>query len=404
MITLPITLKNKRHKVEFYVANTKSQSVLGAATCAKVGLIKRVYAVESQYSDLFSGLGCLPGIHKIHVDPNSTPVVHPPRKVPVALKGRIKTELDRMIILGVIVRQKEPTQWVNSMVTVVKSNGDVRICIDPKDLNKAISREHYPMKTVEEVVANIPNAKVFSKVDAASGFWHLKLDEDSSKLICFNIPYGRYRFLRAPFGIKSIPEIFQRVMTELMEDIEGAEVIVDDILIWGATIQEHDERLRKVLDRARQCNLKLSKSKCKFRKDEVEYVGHIISKHGLKPDPEKVRAVKMMKQPQNKKDLQTFLGFITYLSKFLPNMSDAPLRVLLEEKSDWFWEKQQEDSFNKLKDMATNTPILSYYNPKQPLSSLTLNVDTSSQGLGAVLLQNDKPIAYASRALTPTQQ
>ena len=127
------------------------------------------------------------------------------------------------------------------------------------------------------------------------------------------------------------------------------------------------------------------------RKDEVEYVGHIISKHGLKPDPEKVGAVKMMKQPQTKKDLQTFLGFITYLSKFLPNMSDASalLRVLLEEKNDWFWEKQQEDSFNKLEEMATNTPILSYYNPKQPLT---------------LLLQNDKPIAYAPRALTPTQQ
>jgi hypothetical protein len=100
MITLPITLKNKQHKVEFYVANTKSQSVLGSATCAEVGLIKRVYALESQYSDLFSGLGYLPGIHKIHVDPNSTPVVHTPRKVPVAPKGRIKTELYRMLTLS----------------------------------------------------------------------------------------------------------------------------------------------------------------------------------------------------------------------------------------------------------------------------------------------------------------
>ncbi|CAC5403651.1 unnamed protein product [Mytilus coruscus] len=261
------TISSKKHEVEFYVANTKSQSVLGAATCSEVGLIKRVYTLEAKYSDLFTGLGCLPGIpgiHKIHVDDSSTPVVHPPRKVPVSLKGSIKTELDRMLRLGVIVRQKEPTAWVNSMVTVVMSNGDVRICIDPKDLNKAISREHYPMKTVEEVVANIPNAKVFSKIDATSGFWHLKLDEDSSKLTCFNTPFGRYRFLRAPFGIKSIPEIFQRVMTEIMENIEGAEVIVDDILIWESTIQEHDERLKKVLDRARQCNLKLSKSKCQF--------------------------------------------------------------------------------------------------------------------------------------------
>lgn len=255
------------------------------------------------------------------------------------------------------------------------------------------------MKAIE-VVSNIHEAKVFSKVDATSGFWHLKLDDESSKLTCFNTPFGRYRFLRAPFGIKLIPEIFQRIMSELMEDIEGAEVIIDDILIWGATIQEHDKRLKKVLERARQCNLKLSKSKCQFRKDEVEYVGHIISKNGLKPDPEKVRAVKMMNQPENKKDLQTFLGFVTYLGKFLPNMSDvsAPLRILLEEKNEWFWDKEQSDSFQKLKEMATNAPILSYYDPKQPL---TLNVDASSmQGLGAVKLQNDKPIAYASRTLT----
>ncbi|CAC5404775.1 unnamed protein product [Mytilus coruscus] len=273
-ITLPVTLKNQKHEVEFYVANTKSQSVLGAATCSEVGLIKRVYTLEAKYSDLFTGLGCLPGIHKIHVDDSSTPVVHPPRKVPVSLKGRIKTELDRMLKLGVIVRQKEPTAWVNSMATVVKSNGDVRICIDP------ISREHYPMKTVEEVVANIPNAKVFSKIDATSGFWHLKQDEDSSKLTCFNTPFGRYRFLRAPFGIKSIPEIFQRVMTEIMENIEGAEVIVDDILIWGSTIQEHDERLKKVLDRAKQCNLKLSKSKCQFEKMKLNMLDTLSVKMG----------------------------------------------------------------------------------------------------------------------------
>lgn len=112
------------------------------------------------------------------------------------------------------------------------------------------------MKTIEEVVSNIHEAKLFSKLDATSGFWHLKLDDESSKLTCFNTPFGRYRFLRAPFGIKSIPEIFQRVMSELMEDIEGAEVIIDDILILGATIQEHDERLKKVLERARQYNLK----------------------------------------------------------------------------------------------------------------------------------------------------
>ena len=246
--------------------------------------------------------------------------------------------------LGVITRQIEPTEWVNSIVTVTKSSGAVRICIDPKDLNNAILREHYPMKTVEEIVAEMPNAKVFSTLDATSGFWALKLDGESSKLTTFQTPFGRYRFLRAPFGIKSIPEIYQRVMTEMLQGIEGAHVIVDDILVWGENMEQHDERLKQVLDRIEQNNLKLNRDKCQLRKEEVEYVGHKISKDGLKVDPEKVRAIKEMNRPQDKKELQTFLGCITYLQKFLPHMSEisAPLRKLLENKVEWHWEKQQD--------------------------------------------------------------
>ena len=127
--------------------------------------------------------------------------------------------MERLGLIGVIVKQKEPTPWVNSMVTVTKSDGSDRLCIDPKVLNRAIQREQYPMKTVEEVVAEMPGARVFSKLDAMSSFWQLKLDEKSSKLTTFNTPFGRYRFLRAPFGIKSIPENFQRTMCEMIEGL-----------------------------------------------------------------------------------------------------------------------------------------------------------------------------------------
>ena len=174
--------------------------------------------IYEQYLDLFQGLGCLPGEHTIKVDSNISPVVHPSRKVPLSLKEKIKEELDRMEKAEVVVKQKEPTDWVNSMVIVVKPN-KLRICFDPRDLNEAIRREHFAMTTIEVVVADMPQAKVVSVLDATSGYWQVKLDEASSKLCTFFTPFGRYRFTRLPSGIKSAPEVFQNHMPELFSDV-----------------------------------------------------------------------------------------------------------------------------------------------------------------------------------------
>ena len=289
------------------------------------------------------------------------------------------------------------------MVVVTKPNGSIRICIDPRDLNKAVKRQHFPLLTIEEVVSRIPNAKIFSKPDASSGFWQLQLDDQSSKLCTFNTPFGRYRYLRLPFGVKCASELYQSVMSQMIEDIEGTEVIMDDILIWGRTMAEHDQRLKRVLNKAREYNLKLSPSKCEFRKSEITYVGHTLSSEGLKPDSDKLRAVEQMKAPTNKKELQTFLGFVQYLAKFLPNMSDvsAPLRQLLHKEVEWHWENEQEKSFQTLKNMCTNAPVLAYFDETKPI---VLTVDSSSKGLGAAIVQDGKPIAYASSALSETQQ
>ena len=289
------------------------------------------------------------------------------------------------------------------MVVVTKPNGSIRICIDPRDLNKAVKRQHFQLLTIEEVVLRIPNAKIFSKLDAASGFWQLQLDDQSSKLCTFNTPFGWYRYLRLPFGVKCASELYQSVMSQMIEDIEGTDVIMDDILIWGRTMAEHDQRLKRVLNKAREYNLKLSPSKCEFRKSEITYVGHTVSSEGLKPDSDKLRAVEQMKAPTNMKELQTFLGFVQYLAKFLPNMSDisAPLRQLLHKEVEWHWENEQEKSFQTLKKMCTNTPVLAYFDETKPI---VLTVDSSSKGLGAAIVQDGKPIAYASSALSETQQ
>lgn len=249
--TILCEYKKKYIPVEFEVLDQVS-NVLGLQTITELNLVKRVEVISNdplaEYAETFTGLGCITGVtHQIKIDPTHKPVVHPPRKVPVTIKLKVKTELERMEQLGVIEKVQEPTEWVNSMVTVIKPNGKLRICIDPRNLNKAIKREHFPMRTIEEIVSGMPDAKIFSVLDASSGFWQVKLDQESAKLCTFNTPYGRYMFTRLPFGISSAQDVFQSVMSRMFEDIDGVEVLVDDLLIWGTTVEEHDIRLKSVL-------------------------------------------------------------------------------------------------------------------------------------------------------------
>ena len=192
-------------------------------------------------------------------------------------------------------------------------------------------------------------------------------------------------------------------MTQIFDDIDGCEVIVDDLLIWGRTIEEHDRRLRNVLERARKFNIKLNRDKCQLRLPSVTYIGHQLTAEGLKPDPNKILAVTSMQYPQNKEELQRYLGMITYLSKFIPNLSQisSPLRELLEKKIEWHWDERHAAAFNNLKTAITSAPVLRYFEPNIPV---TLSVDASSKGLGAVVLQDGMPIAYASRALSTAEQ
>ena len=178
--------------------------------------------------------------------------------------------------LGVITKCAEPTAWVHSLVIAKKKNNKLRVCLDPSDLNRAVMREHFPMQTVEDVISRMPNAKVFSVLDANHGFWQVKLAKDSSKLASFNTTFGRYSYTRLPFGIASAPEVFQNFIVNLFQDIEGVEVIVDDLVVWGEDVEQHDVRLKQVLDHCRERNLKLNREKCHFRVSEVHYVGHVL--------------------------------------------------------------------------------------------------------------------------------
>lgn len=264
------------------------------------------------------------------------------------------------------------------------------------------------MPTVEEIIPELSKAKVFTTLDATKGFWQLCLDEESSKLTTFWTPFGRYKFKRLPFGISSAPEIFQNKQHEIVHGLDGIVSVHDDILVYGCgqTIEEatvdHNVKLEKLLKRIREKNLKLNKSKMKLCQQQVRFFGHLFTSEGIKPDPTKVEAIERMPKPENVKDVQTFLGMINYLSKFMPALSSVsePIRKLTRNESDFVWKQEQESCFNNLKKMVTEAPILNYYDVRK---DLILQCDASSHGLGAVLLQEDKPIAFASRTLTKTE-
>lgn len=411
--TLECISAGKSYDIEFKVVTASTVPILGCADSLRMDLISLnenvVHVVDTppeleKYADLFdNNIGCLPVKYKMKLDPSVLPVIRPPRKVPKPMEEKVKKELKRMTKLGVITPMEEPTEWVSHMVaTKKKGTDDIRLCIDPKDLNTALKRPHHPMRTVEETTMNLANATVFTVLDAKTSFWQVPLDEQSSKLTTFHTPLGRYRYLRMPYGISSGSEVFQRTMETLFEGYP-CEIIVDDLLVAGKDLEEHDEKLEKVMKRVREVGLKLNKAKCRFRQSQVSYVGHLITDKGIKPDPEKVTAITEIPVPEGTADLQRFLGMANYVSKFIENFSEvsAPLRQLLHKDVQFSWQPEHQKAFDELKKKLISPPVLAFYDVNKPL---TLTCDASQFGLGCACIQDDRPIAFASCTMTETER
>ena len=385
-------------------------NLLGRDDSTRLGLIARIHNMQTStedilkhYSDVIGDeIGCLPDKYEIKIDSSVTPVVHPPRPVPAPIRDQVRRELEHLENSDIIVKVDEPTEWVSSMVCVRKKDGRVRICIDPSDLNKAVLREHFPMNSIDDVATRLHGSKYFSKLDASSGYYQIPLTGKSSRLTTFNTPFGRYCYKRLPMGIRCASEVFQREMTRHFGVIDGVEVIVDDILVHGKTLTEHNKRLTRVLDKARSINLKLNKAKCDIAQPEIDYVGHRLSGERLKPSSERVEAIVKMRDPENHAELETILGMLAYVSKFIPRLSElsVPLRTL-KIQEEWLWSEQASQAFRDVKSALTSTPVLQYYDVSKPVK---VTVDASMKGLGAAILQDDGVVAYASRSLTPTEQ
>jgi hypothetical protein len=276
------------------------------------------------------------------------------------------------------------------------------LCLDPRDLNKELQREHYQLPTFEEISTRLAGAKVFTKMDANKGYWQIPLDEESSYLTTMNTPNGRYRFKRLPFGIHSAQEVFHKRIYQSFSDINKIETDIDDILVWGTNGKEHNDSLIKCLDRAEEIGMTMNIDKCEFKTTELTYLGHRLTQEGVHADEEKIKAICKMPIPEDKKAIQRFLGMTNYIAKFLPNLSEvtAPLRQLLKKNALWKWTETHTEVFNTMKKMLVSKKCLKYYDVNK---DVTIQVDACKTGLGAALLQEDQPVAYASRAMTSTQ-
>ncbi|XP_018374455.1 PREDICTED: uncharacterized protein K02A2.6-like [Trachymyrmex cornetzi] len=323
---------------------------------------------EEEFSKVFQGLGCYKKCKPYHIclKSNTQPyAVSAPRRVPLHLTQRAKEELQRLEEMGVISRVVEPTPWCAPMVAVLKANKkDVRICVDYTELNKGVVRSRHIMPSIEENLAQLGGARWFSLLDANKGYHQMSICHCCRLLTTFITPCGRFCFNRLPMGLCPSAEHFQENMSKVLSGLRNVVNLSDDILIYGKTLEEHDECLRAALRHLSDAGITLSREKCVLRQRRVKFLGYVVSaEHGVEPDPEKIKAIVEMSRPTNATEVKRLLGMIHFQLKFIKHLAD-----------------------------------------------ITRPLHSSSYGLGAVLEQYDKnqecwrPVYYASRALSETEK
>lgn len=361
--------------------------------------------------------------HKIELTDNA-PFKEPVRRIPPAIYMEVKEHLQEMLDIGAIRESKSP--WSSNVVIVRKKDGTIRFCIDFRRLNQRTKKDAYAIPRVEDTLHLLAGSRYFSKLDLKSGYWQVELEEEDKEKTAFQVGggLGFYECNRMPFGLCNAPATFQRLMERCMGDLNLRDCLIylDDIIIFSHDVDSHLERLDAVFQRLADYNLKIKPSKCEFFKTKTTYLGHVVSADGIQADPNKIEAVKSWPAPKSIKEVRQFLGFAGYYRRFIKGFASIarPLNNLLIghptnkqkakdkkplKRTPFKWEQEEEQAFQKIKDILTNPPVLAYADYTK---TFKVHTDASCNGLGAVLYQQqegkDRVIAFASRSLKPAER
>ena len=338
---------------------------------------------------------------------DAPPVRMRPYRVPEAQKERIENCIDDMLAQDVIRPSSSP--WASPVVLVKKPDGSDRFCVDFRRVNSITKRDGYPLPLISESLDCLTGTQYFSSMDLMSGYWQIEMDEQSREKTAFITHAGLFEFNVMAFGLCNAPSCFQRLMECVLRGLNWriALIYLDDVLVYSRTFEEHLEHLRLVFDRFRDAGLKLKPKKCFFGKRNVKFLGHVISKEGVQPDPEKIKAIKEYPVPRKVKDVRAFLGLANYYRKFVKDFAKiaCPLNELTKKGLKFHWSDECQTAFDALKTALTQAPILAYPDFQLPFQ---LYVDASDEALGMVLgqIQNGKEvvIAYAGRKLLAAEK
>jgi len=341
--------------------------------------------------------------HKIHTT-NDIPIYSKLYRYPEIHKKEVNTQIQEMLEQGII---RPSTSPYNSPLWIVPKKIDNsgkekwRLVIDYRKLNQITVTDRYPIPNIEDIFDKLGRAQYFSTIDLAKGFHQIEMDPQDIKKTAFSTPNGHYEFLRMPFGLKNAPATFQRMVNNVLKDYIGKICLVylDDIIIFSTSIEEHIVYIKKIFEKLREANLKVQIAKCKFLAKETEFLGHIVTNEGIKTNPNKVAAIQKIPLPKTQKEIKSFLGMSGYYRKFIKDYSKIAhdiVKYLKKNSKININDPKYIESFNKLKLLLQSDPILVHPDFSK---QFTLITDASNFALGAVLMQQNKTIAYASRSL-----
>uniref|UniRef100_A0A8R1EKI3 RNA-directed DNA polymerase n=1 Tax=Caenorhabditis japonica TaxID=281687 RepID=A0A8R1EKI3_CAEJA len=371
---------------------------------------KLKFDLKSEYPIIFQpGLGkCTKTKASIRLKPGAQPVFRKARPVPYATLPTITEELDRFVQEG-IATPIDHAQWAAPVVPIRKKNGSLRMCADfSTGLNDAIESHQHPLPTADDIFATLNGGKHFSQIDLAEAYFQIELDEDSKNLLCINTHRGLFQFNRLPFGVKPATAIFQQVMDSMISGIEGAAAYLDDIIISGGTVEEHNSRVKAVMQRIADYGFRIRIEKCKFLMKQIVFLGFVIDEHGRRPDPEKVADIQKMPAPTNVSQLRSFLGLIQFYGAFVKELFELrpPLNELTKKDQEFIWSPKCQKAFERIKEILQSDLLLTQFDPKLPI---IVAADASQYGIGSVLTHrfpdgSEKAIYHNSQALTAAQR